>query len=76
MCALPCEDIEAVLVGGRPRLMSREMAARWPAPLPSMQEITVGGVRRLVDAPVAKLVQAARECVGPELRLAGKAVSA
>lgn len=76
LCALPCEDIEAVLIGGRPRLMSREMAARWPAPLPSMQEITVGGVRRLVDAPVAKLVQAACECVGPELRLAGKAVSA
>lgn len=76
LCALPCEDIEAVLVGGRPRLISLEMAARWPALLPSMQEITVGGVRRLVDAPVAELVQAARECVGPELRLAGKAVSA
>ena len=76
LCALPCEDIEAVLVGGRPRLISREMAARWPAPLPSMQEIAVGGVRRLVDAPVAELVQSARECVGSELRLAGKAVSA
>jgi cytosine/adenosine deaminase-related metal-dependent hydrolase/SAM-dependent methyltransferase len=75
LCKLRCADIEAVLVGGRPRLISSDMVTRWPVPLPSMQEITVGGIRRLVDAPVAELVQAARECIGAEFRLAGKAVS-
>lgn len=75
VCELGCGDIQAVLVGGRPRLISLEMAARWPVSLPTLQEITVAGVRRLVDAPVAELIQAATESVGAELRLAEKLVS-
>ncbi len=76
LCSLQRSDIEAVVVGGRPRMMSHDFASRWPAALPTMQEITIDGVRRLVDAPVAELVRTAQEHVGADLRLAGKPVSA
>ena len=75
LCGLQERDIEAVIVGGRPRLISAELASRWPARLPDMQEIAVAGVRRQADAPVQQLMQSASQCIGTHLRLAGKPVS-
>ncbi len=76
VCEMTSSDIEAVVVGGRPRLISEELASRWPVPVSAMQPLTIAGVHRLVDAPVADLVRAARKFLGPELRLAGKLVTA
>ncbi len=49
--------IELVISGGVVRMISPELAARWSAPLTDMEEICVGGVRRLVKAPVAHLLR-------------------
>ncbi len=77
LCELHLDDIELVLLGGELRMISPELAARWPLPLPpGMGEISIAGVRRLVAAPVAALLSVARASIGPEVRLAGKPVAA
>lgn len=76
LCGLVLGDIELVLIGGEPRMISPDLAARWPVPLlHGMEEINIAGVRRLVHAPVAELLATARASIGPDVRLAGKSVT-
>ena len=68
-------DIELVLVGGKLRLISDDLLARWPGRPPRFFEpIVVEGVKRFVAAPVSRLLDAARRELGPDIRLAGKRV--
>jgi cytosine/adenosine deaminase-related metal-dependent hydrolase len=76
LCSLTSEDIELVITGGRVRMISAELAQRWPTPLPDLQEICVGGVRRLVAAPVSSLIEAAQRKLGADVYVAHKRVEA
>ena len=67
--------VELVMVSGKPRAVSPEMAERWPRKLlQGFEPIEIGGVVRLVDAPVKRLYQEARKRLRGEIRLAGKRV--
>jgi cytosine/adenosine deaminase-related metal-dependent hydrolase/ubiquinone/menaquinone biosynthesis C-methylase UbiE len=69
------DDIELVIVGGRVRMISPELRKRWRGALPgSLERIVIDGVERYVDAPVTKLLEAARRHLGTEIKLAGKRV--
>lgn len=65
--------IELVMTAGVVRMISPELAGRWPAPLIGMEELCVNGVRRLVKAPVAGLLRRVERI--RELRIAHKPVS-
>lgn len=75
VCAAEHTDIELVIIAGRLRMISEHLLERWPGPLPhSFQPIFLEGTKRYVDAPVSRLLEAARCELGPEIRLAGKLV--
>jgi cytosine/adenosine deaminase-related metal-dependent hydrolase/SAM-dependent methyltransferase len=75
LCRATHADIELVLVGGRLRLISEELLERWPGPVPKIFEpIVMKGVKRFVAAPVSRLLNIARQELGPEIRLGGKRV--
>lgn len=75
LCHATHADIECVLLGGQLRLISEELRARWPAPLPSSFEpIVVEGVKRYVKAPVSRLLDEAHRHLGRHIRIAGKRV--
>lgn len=69
--------IESVMVSGELKLVSPDLARRWPArSLDGLESIEVEGVRRLARAPVSKLLSEARKHLGPVIRLGGRKVSA
>jgi len=69
-------EVALVIVRGRPNAMSGEMAERWPqASRLDMEWIDVGGVRRLVRAPVRRLLCEARSCLPDGVQLAGRRAS-
>lgn len=75
VCRLTLSDIELVLISSQVRLISPELASRWPVPLPDLESIDVGGVRRLIAAPVPQLLESVRRHLGPDIRLGHKPVS-
>jgi len=81
---LPCEklsqmtigDLEVILVGGRPRLLSAAAADKWPrAALKTFEVLRAGYIERLIQAPIQKLLQSTRKHLGEKVFLAGKRVS-
>jgi cytosine/adenosine deaminase-related metal-dependent hydrolase/ubiquinone/menaquinone biosynthesis C-methylase UbiE len=75
LCALSEDDIELVVAGGSVRMISPDLAHRWPMPLPRLEEICVDGVRRLVAASITDLLAAARLQLGSEIQLAHRQVA-
>lgn len=75
LCAVSEEDIDLVVTAGSVRMISPDLARRWPMPLPPLEEICVDGVRRLIAAPVADLFVAARRQLGSDIQLAHKQVT-
>lgn len=69
-----CKDIEAVMTGGRPRLLSPAAGDRWDTTL-DFNRIEVGGCTRLVPGAVVEAVRTARAYIGDKVLLAGKSVS-
>ena len=68
--------IECVMVAGKLKLVSPGLARRWPAQsLEGLEPIEVEGVRRLIRAPVKKLLSEAWKHLN-FVRLAGRRVSA
>jgi cytosine/adenosine deaminase-related metal-dependent hydrolase len=68
--------IECVVVSGELKLVAPELARRWPAQfLEGLEPIEVEGVRRLIRAPVKKLLSEAQKHLGT-IRLAGRQVCA
>ena len=68
--------IECVVVSGELKLVSPELARHWPAQsLEGLEPIEVEGVRRLIRAPVKKLLSEAQKHLNV-VRLAGRQVSA
>ncbi|HLY59147.1 MAG TPA: amidohydrolase family protein [Terriglobia bacterium] len=69
-------DLEALIVGGKPKLLSPTAAGRWPSTgLDKFEVIRVGNIERLIHAPLQKLLQTTRMHLGEEVFLAGKRVS-
>lgn len=68
-------DVAAVVIDGQLRLLSDEVTTRWPGAALT-QRVTIEGISRLVAAPVSSWLQEARRCLGPDVRLAGKRVTA
>jgi cytosine/adenosine deaminase-related metal-dependent hydrolase len=69
------DQIELVLLGGVPHLLSNHMAWRFPGAIDAtMDAIVVDGSRRFIRAPVARLLQAATKQLGEAMRLTGKTV--
>jgi hypothetical protein len=70
------EHLELVMVGGEPRLLSRNLANRWPSSsLEGFEPLHVGSMEKLVKAPVTALLQQTRAGLGDEVRLAGKLIA-
>jgi cytosine/adenosine deaminase-related metal-dependent hydrolase len=70
------EHLELVMVGGEPRLLSRNLANRRPEnSLEGFEPLHVGSMEKLVKAPVTALLQQARACLGDEVRLAGRLIA-
>ncbi len=70
-------DLEVVMVGGRPKLISAAAAGRWPqATLNAFEVIRVGNIERLVHAPFRELLKSTKKFLGEEIFLAGKRVTA
>ena len=68
-------EIECVMVGGRPRLLSPRLAGRWtPRRAGEFSRLRIEGDERLLDAPVSRLLEQAREHLPAGLHLAGKRV--
>ena len=69
--------IDLVMLSGTPRLLSAEMAQRWPGiARTGMEWITVGGTSRLVRVPVRRLLSETIKSFSDGVRLAGREVSA
>lgn len=70
------EQIELVLKGGEPILTSNEISGKWPATLKAgLEPLRVGGIRRLVRAPIDWLFAETRKHLGSRVCLAGREVS-
>lgn len=69
-------EIELVLVGGAPRLLSLEMRGRWSGPLEGLERMDAAGVPRLVRAEVSRMTREAAAALGRAPILAGKEVAA
>jgi cytosine/adenosine deaminase-related metal-dependent hydrolase len=70
------EHLELVMVGGELRLLSRNLANRWPSSsLEGFEPLQVGSMEKLVKAPVTALLEQARVFLGDEVRLAGKLIA-
>ena len=70
------EQVELVLTGGLPNMMSSEIATRWNLDgLEGFAPIRTGSVERLVRAPISELIQTTRESIGGQIMLAGRPVS-
>jgi cytosine/adenosine deaminase-related metal-dependent hydrolase len=69
-------QIELVMVAGKPQLVSAEMASRWPAALlEDFEWISVEGTRRMVRAPIGRLLDQVKRYLSTPVRLAGKEIS-
>jgi cytosine/adenosine deaminase-related metal-dependent hydrolase len=68
-------QVEFAMVGGVPRLASAHLADRLPEELlKGFEPIAVGGVTRLIQAPVGRLLEKTRKHLGNDVRLAGRLV--
>ena len=68
--------IELVMLAGQLQLVSAEMACRWPRSLlEGFEWITVEGTRRMVRAPVSRLLDEVNRHLSAPARLAGKEIS-
>ncbi len=68
-------QVELVILEGAPKLFSPAMSARWPDDsLTKFELLRVGGVLRLVRAPVHGLIAEARRYLGHQICLAGKEI--
>ncbi len=79
----PCErlaqitiaEIELGMVGGEPKLLSPAAAARWPRfALTGHQALGIDGIERLIQAPVASLMEITKQHCGREIFLAARMV--
>jgi cytosine/adenosine deaminase-related metal-dependent hydrolase len=71
------DTIEMVMVSGHPHMVSPKMALTFPPDFHErFEDIEVGGTACYVRAPVRKLLRDSRACLGANVRLAGKRVSA
>jgi hypothetical protein len=69
-------QIELVMVAGKAQLLSADMARRWPRSLiEGFEWITVEGTRRMVRAPVGRLLDEVSQYLSAPVRLAGKEIS-
>jgi len=69
-------QIELVMIAGKLQLISAEMARRWPPDLfEGLEWIIVEGTRRMVRAPIGRLLDEASRYLSAPVRLAGKEVS-
>jgi hypothetical protein len=69
-------QIELVMVAGKLQLISAEMARRWPKDLfEGFEWISVEGTRRMVRAPVGRLLDEVGRYLSAPVRLAGKEIS-
>jgi hypothetical protein len=70
------ETLGLVMVRGEPELLSSPVASRWPRNSIARPELLrIGGVERLVGAPIMTLIRQARKCLGDELRLGGRLIA-
>jgi cytosine/adenosine deaminase-related metal-dependent hydrolase/SAM-dependent methyltransferase len=74
---LSSADIEFVMIDGRVQLASDEILQRLPkAARKGLQPLCVGGIIRWLRAPIAELMAAAEEVIGPgQVELGGKPVA-
>ncbi|HEV2351999.1 MAG TPA: amidohydrolase family protein [Terriglobia bacterium] len=76
LSAMTTGDLEVVMVGGRPELLSAAAAGRWPrAVFDDFEFIRVGNIERWVHAPLQSLLENTRCHLGEEIFLAGKKVT-
>ncbi len=76
LAGLNFKKIELVIVGGKPRLVSEQMAKAWPSEwLEGFERIEIEGTVRLVRAPIKWLVSEARKNLSEEISLAGKQIT-
>jgi cytosine/adenosine deaminase-related metal-dependent hydrolase len=69
------EDVEMVMVAGRLQAASARMVRRWPAAaVAGMEWVRLEGIRRMVRAPVARLLNEAAGLLPDGVRLAAKRV--
>lgn len=67
LVSLSWHDVELVIVGGVVRLASDELFERLPASLRSrLEPLSIDGVIRWIDAPVASLFESAAKVLGAE----------
>src|SRR5262249_35190547 len=77
LAQLATSEIELVLVGGGPQLLSQFMRERFdPVKDARFESLKVNGTKRYVRAPVAKLLDEARTHLGTHIRLGGKSIDA
>ena len=77
LSAMTTRDLEVVMVGGRPKLLSAAAAGKWPRTvLDTFEVIRAGNIERLVQAPIRELLESTRKLLGEEIFLAGKRVTA
>lgn len=70
------EQIEMVMVSGKPKLVSPAMATRWPEEfITELEPLAVGGILRLIAAPIRWLAMETRKHLGPQIYLAGKEIN-
>jgi cytosine/adenosine deaminase-related metal-dependent hydrolase len=75
LVSLSHADVELVIIGGRVQLSSPEIFERLPSELrKGLQPVEVGGHLRWVRAEVGILVGAAKNALGPDVRLGKKLV--
>jgi hypothetical protein len=74
--AMSEEDVELVVTGGVVRMISPDLARRWPKYLPRLEEVFLDGDCRLVAAPITTLLANARHHLGSDIQLAHKQVTA
>lgn len=68
-------NVELAMIAGEPKLYSPAMAARWPEEsCAGFEPLSVGGILRLVRAPVAWLITEARRHLGRRICLAGREI--
>ncbi|MBZ5542677.1 MAG: amidohydrolase family protein [Acidobacteriia bacterium] len=75
LCKSSFRDVECVIVGGKPRLLSPRLARRRaPGCGGEFSRLLIDGIKRLLDAPAIRLFEQAKELLPSGFCLAGKQV--
>jgi hypothetical protein len=75
LCKSSFRDVECVIVGEQPRLLSPRLARRWaPGFKGKFSRLRIEGVERLLDGPVSRLLEQTKQHLPAGFRLAGKRV--